>query len=206
MNENFTNIWLSHFRDKSRKDIINLYLKAIIESYKFIDKSVADENKIRDRFYWDLTERNPILKDYLEKSTIKIGFEEWKMVSDVKKSRVDLTFYISCFGNFEFECKCFTGKQTKKGQYLSNGLIRFVDLRYAKKESVAGMIGFVVSGDTDAIFDSNIKNAEDFYSTNPKQSPQNPIDTYWKHGFISFHERTDKSEIKIYHLLFEFKD
>jgi len=83
MNENFTNIWLSHFRDKSRKDIINLYLKAIIESYKFIDKSVADENKIRDRFYWDLTERNPILKDYLEKSTIKIGFEEWKMVSEV---------------------------------------------------------------------------------------------------------------------------
>lgn len=211
MNETFAKLWLSHFPFETKEDLyVNLYIRAIIESYKFIDKSFDklakdDENKIRNRFYWDLTERNPITKEYVDLNLLKISFEDWTMVSELEHRRVDLTFFISCFGSFEIECKIFSSKQTVKGQYLSNGLIRFIELKYSKNDNAAGMMGFVVSDDTNAIFDSNIKNAETFHPTNPKQSPQNPIDSNWKHGFISFHERTDKSEIKIYHLLFEFK-
>lgn len=210
MNENFANLWLSYFRFKEREDVINIYLQALVESYNFIDKSFDklakdDENKIRDRFYWDLTERNPITKQYLDENLLKINFEEWKMVSEEEKCRADLTFFFVGCGNFEVECKIFSSKQTVKGQYLSNGLIRFIELKYSKNDNTAGMMGFVVSDDTDAIFNSNLTNVENFHPTNPKQSPQNPIDSNWKHGFISFHERTNKSEIKIYHLLFEFK-
>lgn len=211
MNEDFSNLWLSHFPFKTKEDLyINLYIKAIIESYKFIDKSFNklakdDENKIRNRFYWDLTERNPITKKYVDSNLLKISFEDWKMVSEIEHRRVDLKFFISCFGSFEIECKIFSGKQTIKGQYLSNGLIRFIELKYSKNDNAAGMIGFVVSDDTSAIFNSNINNAETFYPTDPTQPIQSPINTNWKHGFISFHERKDKSEIKIYHLLFEFK-
>lgn len=108
MGENFAKIWLSHFRNfKTREDVIALYLQAIIESYNFIDKSVDDENKIRDRFYWDLTTRNPLLEKYLEKNLIQINYEKWTMVSEEEKRRVDLTFFISSFGSFEIECKCF---------------------------------------------------------------------------------------------------
>lgn len=210
MNKTFANLWLSHFPFETKEDLyLNLYIRAVVETYKFIDKSfdnlVDDENKIRDRFYWDLTERNPITKKYFDSNLLKISFEDWKMVSEIEKRRVDLTFFISCFGSFEVECKIFSGKQTVKGQYLSNGLIRFIELKYSKKDDAAGMMGFVVDGNANDIFDSNLKNAEIFHPTNPKQPIQNPINADWKHGFISLHERTDTSEIKIYHLLFEFK-
>lgn len=211
MNETFAKLWLSHFPFETKEDLyVNLYIRAIIESYKFIDKSFNklakdDENKIRNRFYWDLTERNPITKKYVDSNLLKISFEDWKMVSEIEHRRVDLTFFISCFGCFEVECKIFSSKQTVRGQYLSNGLIRFIELKYSKNDNAAAMMGFVVKSNIDDIFKSNIKNAESFHSTNSKKSPQKPIDATWKHGFISFHERTDKSEIKIYHLLFEFK-
>ena len=210
MSEDFSNLWLLHFPFETKEDLyVNIYIRAIVESYGFIDKSfdksTDDENKIRDRFYWDLTERNPITKKYVDLNLLKISFEDWKMVSEEEKRRVDLTFFISCFGSFEVECKIFSSKQTVKGQYLSNGLIRFIELKYSKNDQAAAMIGFVISNNIDAIFNSNVKNAENFRPTNPKRITQNPIDANWKHGFISFHERTDKSEIKIYHLLFEFK-
>lgn len=212
MNETFAKLWLSHFPFETKEDLfVNLYIRAIVETYKFIDKSFDklakdDENKIRNRFYWDLTERNPLTKRYVDSNLLKISFEDWKMVSEIEHRRVDLTFFISCFGGFEVECKIFSGKQTVKGQYLSNGLIRFIELKYGKNDNAAGMIGFIIKNDVDAIFNSNIKNAEKFHPITPVKSSQNPIDTNWKHGFISYHERINKSEIKIYHLLFEFKD
>lgn len=207
MNENFAQIWLSHFRNfKTREDVINLYLQAIIESYKSVNKSADDENKIRDRFYWDLTTRNNILEQYLKFNLLKISFEDWKMVSEEEKRRVDLNFFISSFGSFEIECKCFSGTQTEKGQYLANGLIRFIEMKYSEKDVDAGMIGFVIKGNTDNIFNSNVKNAQNFHPTNPPKSIQNPTNSNWKYSFTSFHKRTDKSEITIYHLLFEFKN
>lgn len=211
MSENFAKIWLSHFPFKTKEDLyLNLYIRAIVETYKFIDKSfdssVDDENKIRNRFYWDLTERNPITKKYVDSNLLEISFENWIMVSEIEHRRVDLKFFISCFGSFEVECKVFSGKQTVKGQYLSNGLIRFIELKYSKKDDAAGMIGFVVSGKTEAIFDSNIQNVQNFHPTNPPKPIQNPTNSNWQHSFTSFHERTDKSEVTIFHLLFEFKD
>ena len=207
MDKDFSNIWLSHFRKfKKREDVIAMYLQAIIESYKFIDKSVDDENKIRDRFYWDLTKRNPILEEYLNFNLIKISFEDSKMISEEEKRRPDLTFFISSFGSFEVECKCFSGTQTEKGQYLTNGLIRFIELKYSERDSDAGMIGFVIDGNIDTIFKSNMQNVQNFHPSAPSKSIQNPTNSNWNHSFTSFHERTNKSEITIYHLLFEFKD
>jgi hypothetical protein len=207
MTKSFAQIWLSRFRNfKRREDVIALYLEAIVESYNFIDKSVDDENTIRNRFYWDLTTRNPLLEKYLEKNLIQINYEKWIMVSVEEERRVDLTFFISSFGSFEIECKCFFGVQTENGQYLTNGLIRFIDLKYAKKDEFAGMIGFIVSGQTDLIFKNNIKNVQNFHPVTPPKLIQTPTNKHWKHSFTSFHKRTDKSEITIYHLLFEFKD
>ncbi len=207
MNENFAQIWLSHFRNfKTREDVISLYLQAIIESYNFIDKSVDDENTIRNRFYWDLTTRNPLMEKYLEKNLIQINYEKWIMVSEEEERRVDLTFFISSFGSFEIECKCFFGNQTIKGKYLTDGLIRFIELKYAMENSNAGMIGFVVKGQIDSIFKNNVKNVQNFHPVTPTKLIQTPTNENWKHSFTSFHKRADNSEITIYHLLFEFRD
>lgn len=99
----------------------------------------------------------------------------------------------------------FFGNQTIKGQYLTKGLIRFIDLKYAKKDEFAGMIGFVVRGQIDSVFKNNIENVQNFHPANPPKLVQNPTNNNWNHSFTSFHERTDASEIAIYHLLFEFK-
>ena len=68
------------------------------------------------------------------------------------------------------------------------------------------MIGFVVSGNIDTVFKETAQNTNDFHPTNPKRPIQVPLDSSLKHSFTSFHERTNKTEITVYHLVLDFKD
>ena len=205
MNDTFSDLWLNHLPFETKEDLYEqLYLQAIIESYNYIDKSTGDENSIRDRFYWDLINRNPLTKNHVDNNLLKISFEDWIMVSEEEKRRVDLSFFISYFGSFEVECKCFSDKQTENGQYLGNGLIRFIDMRYAEKDDYAGMIGFVVGGDTKSILKSNIENTAKFHPTNPAKPTRRLKGSFWTSEFISFHEKRNGKDIQVYHLLFEF--
>lgn len=204
MNNSFERIWLQQIPYRSKVDLYeNLYLQAIIDSYQHIDKSIGKEEKIRDRFYYDLIYRNPLTKQWVDLEYLDIRFEKWKMNVEKSKSRVDLSFFWSGFGHFEIECKRLFQQESKNEAYLNEGLKRFIELKYAEKNNYAGMIGFVVSGDI-----LNIKNkiqlgVNNFHSDN---SFNKNTCLKWEHNFISYHKKVDDKKIKVYHLFFQFTE
>ena len=193
---------------KSKQDVYEkIYIRSIIESYQAIAKSVGSENEIRDRIVWHLQMKHPFTSPLFQYEIIHIFPEAVSYDSETKTSRADICFVWDIkWGRFIVECKLLFQQPSKNKPYLHNGLIRFIDLRYAPTNQFAGMIGFVVSGNRDIIFNETAQNTDNFYPTNPKRPIQVPLNRSLKHSFTSFHERTNKTEITVYHLLLEFKD
>ena len=211
MLNDFSETALPKMRFKSKEEAYLKILRAIVESYNNIDKSKGLENKIRNRIVFYLQNTHPFFAPLFQFELINIVAEYYSVLSETKTNRSDICFSLGkvngiIVGNLIVECKRLFQQPSKNKPYLDDGLIKFIDLRYAKTNEYSAMVGFVVSGDIDTIFANTIQNTEKFYPTKQNQLVQNPIDSNWKHSFVSFHERTDNSEIKIYHLLFEFKD
>ena len=94
--EQFMSFWLDKLGFKSKKDLYeNLYLKAFIDSYHRIGKDSILEEKIRDRFVFDLERENPLTKDWIQQQILFLNWERWINVSEEEKSRADISFSIS---------------------------------------------------------------------------------------------------------------
>jgi hypothetical protein len=201
---NFDEFWLSKLPFGTYEDLIeDIYLKAIIESYKDIDKSAGLENEIRDRFYWHLKKHNPLTKDLIDRDILDLSFERWEMLSESEKSRGDLSFFISFYGKFEIECKRLFQQPSRNEAYLEDGLKRFVELKYAEKSEYAGMMGFVISNEIEKIRDELICKIDNFHSSKMKI---NTSKINWEHRHISLHEKINNDKIQVYHLFFQFTD
>ncbi len=206
MNKSFEDIWKSRIPYKSKTDLYeNLYLQSIIDSYEIIDKQYGKEEEIRDRFYADLTQRNPLTKYWFDLELLDIRFEKWKMDNKNNKSRVDLSFFWSGLGNFEIECKRLFKQPSKNEAYINDGLVRFINLKYAEKNEYAGMIGFIVTGEIDKIQSELSSKVHDYHADNQIITSSNK-QLNWKNSFISNHIKINNSKIKVYHLFFQFAD
>jgi hypothetical protein len=191
----------------SKKDVYEkIYIRSIVESYQAIIKSVGLENEIRDRIALYLQQEHFFTSPLFQYEILDIVPERINLVTETERSRSDICFSWSDWGRFVVECKRLFQQPNKNKLYLDDGLIRFIDLRYAPTNQFAGMVGFVVSGNINTIFNETAQNTDNFHPTNPKRSVQIPTDRNLNHSFTSFHERTNKTEITIYHLLLEFKD
>jgi hypothetical protein len=88
--EQFMSFWLDKLGFKSKEDLFeNLYLKSFIDSYRRIGKASLLEEKIRDRFVFDLERENPRTKDLIQKQILFLNWERWLNVSEEEKSRAD---------------------------------------------------------------------------------------------------------------------
>ena len=180
----------------SKKDLIeNLFIKSLKESYNRIDKNIGHENEIRDRFVKDLYQTDSEIKKWLQLKYIDIIWENWVFTPDFELARTDIAFKLSGL-HFILECKRL--KSADKA-YIDEGLDRFVNLKYAQGDEYAGMIGFVISGDKYAISEGLQSKIEPLTHT---QSLKKTLPIPF---FNSIHQRTDNSQIELYHLFFDFK-
>jgi len=179
-----------------------LYLKAIIDSYQRIDKSVDLENVIRDRFVFDLERKNHLTQDLVQKGILQLDFERTHFVSETEKRRTDIVFFISGFGNFTCECKRLFRQDSKNNEYIDEGLKRFIELKYSKNNQYSAMLGFVVDGEIDKIKTFLLKKCEANNYIKNEFTEQEYFD--WMNSFKTAHQRSDYTEIKMYHLLFSF--
>ena len=115
---------------------------------------------------------------------------------------------------YVIECKRLNNTNTSgssglNSEYIQNGIHRFTSKKYSSYYSVNGMIGFIVE-------DLNIEENTERINTLLLGS-MNEINTIqqltksshiknFAYQYISQHTDIDKSEIKIYHLMFDFKD
>ena len=187
---------LSKLGYSSKKDIVErLYLSSLKESYERINKTISTENDIRDRFVDDLyhNEESPI-KKWLQYKVIYLNWENWSFDCGGLKVRSDFSFKIS---GMEFIIECKRLKSADKA-YIDEGLERFINLKYAKGDEYGGMIGFVISGDKNAISDGLQKRIKMLHHTQSinRASP--------KPFFNTIHRRSDTSQIELYHMFFDF--
>ncbi|MBU1717975.1 MAG: hypothetical protein KKA07_02780 [Bacteroidetes bacterium] len=184
---------------KSKQDLIeNLYLKAIIDSYCRIDKSIGIENDIRDRFVFDLYHKNQITLNWVQKNILFINWERWVFKNEEDLGRADLSFAISGF-EYIIECKRLKNASQK---YINEGLFRFINKEYSAYETYAGIFGFVINGNIENISKSFLEKckAGNYISNYFTQQKY----TGWKHHFKTAHSRKNSTEINIYHLFFDF--
>lgn len=186
---------------KTKEDLYeNLYLKAFIDTYQRIEKTSGLEEEIRDRFVFDLQWVNPLTKDLIQQQILILTWERWLYDSKKEKRRADISFSISGF-EFIMECKRLKFADSK---YLNDGIERFVRLKYAKRDTCAGMIGFVIGGDIKKIVAHLKTKVKDFYFSPGFEYLLEKSCLDWEHSFQSKHDRDNNTRIHLYHLFFDF--
>lgn len=201
--EEYIQFGLGMLNYKSRQDLYErLYLKALVDSYSRISHTPDIENKIRDRFVWDMENNNNLTKELIQEGILQLDFERIHFVSIDEKRRPDLVFFISGIGNFTVECKRLFNQNSKNKEYIKNGLSRFIELKYSRNNNYAGMLGFIVENKQQQILEDLKKNVLLYKHVKSKFSEEEFKG--WDLFFKSTHKRKNYTEIHIYHLFFNF--
>lgn len=186
---------INNSKYKTAHEIKNLCILSLIDSYSRVKNMQniisINENKIRDKFVSDMNNNCKLIRSELNNNTIRIIPESW---DPDKRRKPDIVFFIAGIGDFTFECKKLSSDEDK---YLNDGLIRFISLAYAEKESEAGMIGFTLDASIPQKLKSKIK---EFHCSKFIDKPiLNFPDSY-----RSIHTRNNSKNILILHLFFYF--
>lgn len=176
-------------------EIKNLCILALIDSYQRVKgiTNIANlsENQMRDEFIKDMENSDNPIKLWHENNIIRIIPESY---DPSKKRRADIVFFIAGIGDFTFECKKLSSAEDR---YLNDGLMRFISLAYAEKESEAGMVGFTLDVGIPQKLKDKIKQ---FHCSKFIDKPiLNFPDSY-----RSIHTRNNSKDILIFHLFFYF--
>lgn len=191
----FLNYNLSKLDYSSKKDIIeNLFIKSLVDSYNRVDKNIGVENEIRDRIVKDLYSVDSEIKKWLQLKIIYLDWENWVFTPEFELGRTDIAFKLTGL-QFIIECKRL---RNANNAYITEGLDRFISLRYARGDEFAGMLGFVIAGDKVEIC-KELKGKVDDLSHTLSTS-----EVFYSPSFNSIHNRIDQTQIGIYHLFFDF--
>ena len=173
-----------------------------------------DENAIRDVFLSKKylkgqqfrAEYPPLANYHFDKETTENGGRADIRVLQVKPYKDDDAYYV-------IECKRLdkvnqNGKTGLNGEYISNGIARFVSEKYPMHENTAGMIGFVVSKmniyENVGCINQLLQNTFTQINTE-KELTKKQIVPDFEYSYYSNH-RVGKSTKIIYHLMFDFSN
>ncbi|HAX18134.1 MAG TPA: hypothetical protein DCY00_06030 [Actinobacteria bacterium] len=186
---------INNSKYKTAHEIKNLCILSLIDSYSRVKNMQniisINENKIRDKFVSDMNNNCKLIRSELNNNTIRIIPESW---DPDKRRKPDIVFFIAGIGDFTFECKKLSSDEDK---YLNDGLIRFISLAYAEKESEAGMIGFTLDVGIPQKLKDKIKQ---FHCSKFIDKPVLDFPDSYK----SIHTCENSKEIVIFHLFFYF--
>lgn len=192
-----------------------LVLKQITACYKLMlsenDNLEDDERKIRNQLYKDYLTNNNIQKQ-LKLSSFFFQIEV-PYVDDLyeESGRHDFRvfnpkeYFKNSDAYFIIECKRLNGTNTGIGsltwEYVENGIDRFKKRDdYPSYYKTNGMIGFIVKSHN--IFD--IVTAINTLLIYTEKLVNKDIIKDFDYCYLSEHKTTDKKEIELYHLMFDF--
>ncbi|RZB36990.1 MAG: hypothetical protein SRB2_01494 [Desulfobacteraceae bacterium Eth-SRB2] len=172
-----------------------------------------DENGIRDI----------LLLNYLKNRAIKRKIKltnyrfDREIMEDTTKGRVDIR--IISKNDFEIdeayytiECKRLDNNKTSgtsglNGDYIREGIMRFITEYYSSYYGINGMIGFVVE---QVDIPANITNINKLLMENFSDANTETVLTFhnfikdFKYQYYSTHKDIKDRKIKLYHLMFDF--
>ena len=197
-----------------------ILLSKIVECYKImlIDNVKVprnSENKIRDSLLLDYLNNNKMR----EKVNLTKYLFNREVPEDNTKGRTDIKVQTQKSFNdtsayYIIECKRLdddntNGKTGLNGEYVKNGIMRFVDDYYSTYYGLNGMIGFIVDKMDIHKNIEDINNVNDkFYSesnTEQKLEQSNFIADFDFH-YSSKHITNSDKNFTLYHLMLDFSD
>lgn len=191
-------------RYKNLEDLIeSLFLQSIVDSYSRVRniKNIAtlSENKIRNKFQFDLENSNQLIKVALNNNFVTFVAERQIINKEKELMRSDIEFIINPTIRFVVECKKVKG--VNKKQYIEDGILRFINPdKYIKPdEKYAGMCSFVVQGDINNLIKGTLQRIEKYHWLNT--NTENICN--FENSFSTNHKKIDNNEIMIYHLFFD---
>ena len=195
--------------------IEGLFLRATVDAHHRIKlkssiKSMI-ENDIRNLFIEDFKVSNSPLNSYIQNKVITLTSENQANTKSLIQ-RTDIEFHSNIHQiQFVIECKRLSSAETryvkgttKNGKYEIDGLEKFIHINYGENDKIAAMIGFVVSGDVAKITSGLKQKVVNFYPASTMSSHINLQCIGWDNSFQSTHLKTDKTELLLYHLFFDF--
>jgi len=195
-----------------QNDFINL-LEKIQLCYELMIKNeeivTNDENDIRDVLLLKYLKNDDIRsKDCLINGFIfdrEVQEDKTNGRVDIKISTPDTCKISSAY--YTIECKRLDdvnvkGKTGLNGKYIEDGIVRFIDKKYSSYYEINAMIGFIVKS---LDINNNINDINNISDTYFKTETNTALKiTNFKSFYSSSHIRTDKIEITLYHLMFDF--
>jgi len=165
--------------------------------------------------------RNVLVKKYLRvyKKDFEIGYLSFDIESgeidincrtigfiDIKISNIGYKSLLDEDEYYAFECKRLDGNSSLNGEYVNEGICRFIDGKYSSKMSLSGMIGFVQKGDIHNIVkDINKKITSNTNINSIALLEKYPVSEDFDCSYYSCHNRSSlKRPIDIYHLMFDY--
>lgn len=176
---------------------------------------LKNETYQEDKYNEDILRND--LKRYLELNHKRLSYgvsfrtETATINSETKetKGRIDISVIyqlgISSDYDITFECKRLF-KNKKNYEYINNGLMDFVNGKYAEKMPLGGMVGFVEKGNISTICtDLRKKIHKKSLTKLTGEFTSTKIQDDFEHSYKSEHKRNNKiGNITIYHLLFDY--
>ena len=192
-----------------------LFLQATVDAHQRIKlkpsiKSMI-ENDIRNLFIEDFKVSNSPLNSYIQNKVITLTSENQANTKSLIQ-RTDIEFHSNIHQiQFVIECKRLSSAETryvqgstKNGKYEIDGLEKFLHFNYAENDEIAGMVGFVVSGDVVKITNGLRQKIAVFHPASTMSQHINLQSIGWDNSFQSAHLKTDRTELLVYHLFFDF--
>lgn len=180
-------------------NMLSVGFKKLSSEIKYDDD--YNENKLRD----DLVKNIPSKRE-----GVVMTFDTESRNLDKDNVRIDITIITlevlsQPLDDFEkritIECKIIG-----VDQYINrNGIISYVEGKYASQLTVAGMIGFIFKGSPDSVKDEiNEKLKKHTVIKTIAFLDYNELDSKFPGSYKSTHERNKLTPIDIYHLLLDY--
>jgi len=212
------NVSVFQYRNEPYEREFESILVGITSCYKMmIEDSVSvpsnDENGIRDILLLNYLKNRAIRRKV---KLINYRFDR-EIPEDTTKGRVDIR--IISKNDFEIdeayytiECKRLDTNRTSgtsglNGEYIKEGIMRFIAEYYSSYYGVNGMIGFVVER---IDIPANIININKLLRNNFSGANTETVLTFhnfvkdFKYQYYSIHKDIKNRKIKLYHLMFDF--
>ena len=191
-------------------DVDRIILEIVVEAYRKLNSdNIVEEDWCEDRITRELYIRIQVIWKRTKLDFIIPCHQYPDFTKQKQRGRpptIDFAFRLGFTESsyFGFECKLVDYSRRSIREYVDNGMIRFISGKYAYKESVGGMVGYLIGCKVSRVVELINEEILNKMDISDCLEVGDPI-KWFKDVYISRHTKIGcGSSITLHHLFFSF--